>query len=77
MLKEKIELTKSCKQLIESSAVDLISAIVENKKASHVRQSSFNYYSSETKEHYQVHVLVVRDERDFLGGLEIEEITRA
>ncbi len=75
MSKERVQLDKNSKDLLEFSAGDLIPMLAKNKKLQHVRQSAFDYYNPETKEHYQVHVLVTRDESDFLEFLQTEEMS--
>ena len=65
MSKERVELTKSCKDLLEYSAGDLIPMLAANKKLLHVRQSAFVWYNPDTKEEYQVHITVTRNESDF------------
>lgn len=74
MSKERRELTKSCTDLLEFSAGDLIPMLAKDKTLMHVRQSAFNYYNQDTNEHYQVHVLVTRDESDFIEFLQTEEM---
>lgn len=75
MSKERVELTKSCKDLLEYSAGDLIPMLAADKKLLHVRQSAFTWYNPETKEEYQVHVTVTRNGRDFLEAFQTEEMS--
>jgi len=75
MSKERIELNKSEKELLEFSAGDLIPELAKNPNLQHVRMSAFDYYNPQTKEYYQVHVLVTRDESDFLEFLQTEEMS--
>ena len=75
MSKEIVELTQSCKDLLQYSAGDLIPMLASDKKLQHVRQSAFEYYNPETKEHYQVHVLVTRHESDFLEAFQTEKMS--
>jgi len=75
MPKKRVELTQSCKDLLQYSAGDLIPMLAADKKLKHVRQSAFQYYNSETNEYYQVHVLVTRDQNDFLEAFQTEEMS--
>lgn len=75
MSKERVQLDKNSKDLLEFSAGDLIPALAKNKKLTHVKMSAFDYYNPETKEQYQVQVLVTRNENDFLGFLQTEEMS--
>lgn len=75
MSKERVELTQSCKDLLNYSAGDLIPMLAANKKLLHVRQNAFVWYNPETKEEYQVHVTVTRNESDFLEAFETEEMS--
>jgi hypothetical protein len=75
MSKERKELTKSCTDLLEFSAGDLIPMLEKNKKLHHVRQKAFDYYSDKNKEFYQVHVTVTRHESDFLEDFTTEEMS--
>ena len=75
MSKERVQLDKNSKDLLEFSAGDLIPVLAKNKKLHHVKMSAFDYYNPETKEQYQVQVLVTRNENDFLGFLQTEEMS--
>ena len=75
MSKERRELTKSCTDLLEFSAGDLIPMLEKNKKLHHVRQQAFEYYSEKNKEFYQIHVTVTRNESDFLEPFQTEEMS--
>lgn len=76
MPNERVQLDENSKKLLECSAGDLIPMLGNNKKLLHVRQSAFGYFNHETKEQYQVHVLVTRDESDFLEFLQTEQMSR-
>jgi hypothetical protein len=75
MSKERVELTQSCKDLLQYSAGDLIPMLAADKKLLHVRQSAFTWYNPDTKEEYQVHVTVTRDESDFLEPFQTETMS--
>jgi len=75
MSKERVELTQSCKDLLQYSAGDLIPMLAANKKLLHVRQNAFVWYNPYTKEEYQVHVTVTRNESDFLEAFQTEEMS--
>ena len=45
MPKEREELSKSCKDLLEFSAGDLIPMLDQNKKLLHAKQCALEYYS--------------------------------
>lgn len=75
MSKKRVQLDANSKLLLEFSAGDLIPMLSENKKLHHVKQVAFHHYNNETKEHYQVQVLVTRNESDFLQEFETEEMT--
>lgn len=72
---KRAELSKSSKDLLEFTAGDLIPKLSANKRLQHVKQSAFDHYNKETKEHFQVHVTVTRHESDFLEFLQTEEIS--
>ena len=74
MSKERRQLTKSCTDLLEYSAGDLIPMLEAEKELLHVKQSAFEYYSAETEEVFQVHVTVTRSESDFLEFMQIEHL---
>jgi hypothetical protein len=76
MSKERIELSESCKNLLEFSAGDLIPMLENNKKLSHVKQCAFEHCSNKNKEIYQVHVTVTRSEHDFLDAFQTEEMSQ-
>lgn len=76
MNEARIQFGDNEKLLLQYSAGDLIPMLADNKKLLHVRQSSFDYYNKETEEHFQVHVMVTRDEKDFLDFLQTEEMSR-
>lgn len=75
MSKERRELTKSCTDLLEFTAGDLIPQLEKNQKLIHVKQQAFDYYSDKTKEHFQVQITVTRSEGDFLDFLQVEEMS--
>lgn len=75
MSKDRIKLDQNSKDLLEFSAGDLIPALAKNMKLQHVRMMAFGHYNEQTKEHFQVHVLVTRDESDFLDFLQVEEMS--
>ena len=75
MAKKRQELTQTCKNLLEYSAGDLIPILAANKNLLHVKQSGFDFYNKETEEHYQVQVLVTRNESDFLEAFETLEMS--
>lgn len=58
------------KETISSLMSEMISS--DNAHLRHVRQSAFDLYLAETNEAVQVHVMITRDETDFLGFLETE-----
>lgn len=74
MSEERRELTKSCTDLLEFSAGDLIPMLEKNKKLQNVRQKAFEYYSDKNKEFYEVHVTVTRYKGDFLEDFTTEEM---
>ena len=73
--KERRELTKSCTDLLEFTAGDLIPMLENKPKLVHVKQEAFGYYSEKTKEHFQVQIVVTRAEHDFLDFLQVEEMS--
>lgn len=75
MSKDRVQLDKNSKDLLEFSAGGLIPMLAKNPKLQHVKQSAFDYYNDETKEHYQVQVIVTRHEDDFLEFLQTEEMS--
>jgi hypothetical protein len=75
MKKDRQELNKSCKDLLEFSAGDLIPMLLKKKKLIHVRQAAFDWYDPKTKETVQVQVTVTRSESDFLKPFETEELS--
>lgn len=75
MPKEREELLKHCKNLLEFSAGDLIPMLDQNKKLLHVKQCAFEHYSKNNKQTYQVQVIVTRNESDFLDPFTTEEMS--
>lgn len=75
MSKQRRTLTKSCLDLLEYSAGDLIPMLEQNKKLHHVKQQAFEYYSEKNKEFYQVQVIVTRHSSDFLEAFQTEEMS--
>ena len=75
MSKERVQFTKSCTDLLEFTAGDLVPMLEKNPKLLHVRQCAFEHYNPNTKETYQVHVTVTRDSNDFLDFLQTEEMS--
>lgn len=75
MSKDRVQLDKNSKDLLEFSAGDLIPMLSKNQKLQQVRQSAFDYYNAETKEQFQVQVIVTRHEEDFLEFLQTEEMS--
>lgn len=69
------KLNKSETTLLDVTTRDLIPALIANPDLIHVKQSAFDYYSPDTKEHFQVQVTVTRNEADFLEFLQIEEMS--
>jgi hypothetical protein len=74
-MSERIELTKSCKDLLDFAAGDLIPMLEKNKKLQHVKQKAFEHYSEKNKEFYHVQVIVTRHEPDFLEDFTTEEMS--
>lgn len=72
---KRLDLTESSKNLLNFTAGDLIPLLEKKTKLTHVKQQAFEYYSATTKELFQVHITVTRDETDFLEFLEVEEMT--
>ena len=70
-----MELSQNKKALLKGTVKDLLASIVYNEELSHVRQSAFDSFITETKEQVQVHVIVTRNQNDFLDFLETEEMT--
>jgi hypothetical protein len=69
------ELSKNEKDLLEISAKELTQMLTYNKDLSHVKQMAYGYYSNETKEEFQVQILVTRHENDFLEAFQTEEMS--
>lgn len=69
------ELNQSEKDLLNFSAGDLIPMLKDNSELSHVKQKAFEYYDADSKEYYQVQVLVTRNKSDFLEDFQTEEMT--
>lgn len=75
MKKNREKLNDQEKTLLEITAGDLIPQLRENKKLIHVKQMAYGYYDKETKEEWQVQVLITRSVPDFLEFLEVEEMS--
>ena len=75
MSKDRAQLDRNSKDLLGISAGDLIPMLSKNPKLQHVKQSAFDYYNAETKEHFQVQVIVTRHKDDFLEFLQTEEMS--
>lgn len=73
MPKERKKLRQTEKDLLEFSAGDLIPMLENDKKLLHVRQGAFEHYSA-GGELFQVHVIVTRNESDFLEPFQTEEM---
>lgn len=72
---KRVKLDKSAKDLLEFVAGDLIPMLSASPDLQHVKQSAFDHYNPETKEHYQVQILVTRHEGDFLEFMQTEEMS--
>lgn len=74
MSKERKQLEPNEQKLLEFSAGDLIPMLEKNKELQHVRQQAFQYYSTNNKEIFEVHVTVTRHAPDFLEPFTTEEM---
>ena len=74
MSKERMELRKTEKDLLEFSAGDLIPMLENDKKAIHYKQTAFIYYSEKRKEIFEVQVTVTRHVNNFLEPFQIEQM---
>jgi hypothetical protein len=67
MSKKRIELSQSCKSLLEFSAGDLIPELEDSEPNTiSVSMQAFQHYSSKTKETFEVQVIVTRRVDDFI-----------
>lgn len=67
------EFTQEEKHLLELGAKKLVGMLTEVPKTAQLKEMAMGYYSEETKEHFQVQIVVTRTESDFLEPFEIEE----
>lgn len=61
--------------LLACSARDLCKTLNDNKKSLHVRMKAFDHLLDGDEE-VQVHVLITRDENDFLDDFQTEVMNR-
>lgn len=69
------QLNESETSLLDVTTRDLIPALIAAPSLVHVKQAAFDYYNADTKEHFQVQVVVTRNKEDFLEFLQIEEMS--
>lgn len=60
--------------LLDVTVRDLVPELTKMPTLRHVRQMAFEYYDPELNQNYQVHVLVTRDQDDFLEPFQTEEM---
>lgn len=72
--KNRLPLNDTQKALLQFSAGDLIPMLKEQPDQRHVRQMAFEHYDADTKQFWQVHVLVTRYQDDFLEPFQTEEM---
>lgn len=72
---ERVPIDPNCIDLLTYSAGDLIPKLEADQELVHVKMQAFDYYNPKTGETYQVQVTVTRDENDFLGFMEVEEMS--
>lgn len=72
MSKKRVQLDKNSVDLLTFSAGDLITILSEDKSIMDVKQTAFDYYNEETKEQFQIKVIVTRDENEFKDWTDVE-----
>jgi hypothetical protein len=70
--KESFELSDDEKALLLGAPRALITELIDHPSSLHIRSHAFDYYCDETKEMYQVQVVVTRVEDHFLKPFEME-----
>lgn len=68
----RLEIRQTQKDLLIMSAGDLIPLLEASPKTLSVKQVSFQHYCAETKEFFQVQIIVTREEDDFLDPGHVE-----
>lgn len=75
MSNKKVSINETNVSLLAISAGEMLAELPMRPELRHLRQNAFDYYNENTKEYYQVHVTVTRDEGDFLEAFQTEEMS--
>lgn len=71
-----LEITESLKDMLKFQVVEACKLLIKDKEVLHIRKKAFDQLLLDEKETVQVHILVTRDQSDFLDDFQTEEMNQ-